>query len=184
MDLTVIDITIPPNCGERLLLSVIQIIEKNDGKIWSDPAFNTDGSILLAPITFKNTDGRVKCCEAIEEVIETFLKKQKPFSFTPIEGEKEQFEILFDFNFLFLQFQNIMKQVYPVVQYIENNGGWFDYKTGQFPGFDALEKARTDGALDKETERALLTFGNFIVSYLLGKSLIKSDMLEVTHQKE
>ncbi len=175
----VTDITIPPGCGERLLLFAIQTVMKNGGKIWSDPAFGMDGSILLTPITFQSNDGREKCCKEIEKAIETVLEKQKPISITPFEGEEENFNFKLNIKFLFLQFQDIMKKISPAVEYVENNGGWFDHETGRFPGFDALEKARTDGTLDeeraKEIDNALLTFGNFMGAYNIGSYLISDE---------
>ena len=54
------DITIPPSCGERILLFVIQTVMKTGGKIWENPAFGMDGSILLTPITFQSNDAREK----------------------------------------------------------------------------------------------------------------------------
>ena len=184
----VTDITIPPSCGERLLLFAIQTVMKNGGKIWSNPAFNMDGSMLLTPVTFQSNDGREKCCEEIEKAIETALENQSPTSITPVEGEEEKFEIKLNIKFLFLQFQDIMKKISPAVEYVENNGGWFDSETGQFPGFDALEKARADSTLDeeqaKEIDTALLTFGNFMGAYIIGSHLISDENTTIVPHEE
>ena len=175
----VTDITIPPSCGERILLFAIQTVMKNGGKIWNGPGFGVDGSMLLSPITFRTNDGRKRCCEEIEKAIETVLENQKPISITPVEGEKGKYGIRLNIKFLFLQFQDIMKKISPAVEYVENNGGWFNSETGQFPGFDALEKARGDGTLSeeqsKELEEALLAFGNFMGAYIIGSHLIGED---------
>lgn len=187
-DTIVTDITIPPSCGERLLLFTIQTVMKYGGKIWSNPSFSIDGSIILAPVTFQSNYGREKCCEEIEKAIETVLENQKSISITPVEGEEEKFEIKLNIKFLFLQFQDIMKKISPAVEYIENNGGWFDSKTGQFPGFDALEKARADSTLDeeqtKEIDTALLTFGNFMGAYIIGSHLIGSENTTIVPHEE
>ena len=184
----VTDITIPPSCGERILLFAIQTVIKNGGKIWGNPAFGMDGSMLLTPITFQSNDGREKCSEEIEKAIETVLESQKPISITSIEGEAEKFEIRLNIKFLFLQFQDIMKKISPAVEYVENNGGWFDHETGRFPGFDALEKARADGTLDeeqaKEIDNALLTFGNFMGAYIIGSHIIGDENTTIVpHEK-
>ena len=182
------DITIPPSCGERILLFVIQTVMKTGGKIWENPAFGMDGSILLTPITFQSNDAREKCCEEIEKTIEKVLENQKPISINPVEGEEDNFEVRLNIKFLFLQFQDIMKKISPAIEFVENHGGWFDGETGQFPGFDALEKARADGTLDeeqaKEIDTALLTFGNFMGAYILGSHLIGDENTTIVPHEE
>lgn len=183
-DSIVTDINIPPSCGERILLFVIQTVIKNGGKIWENPAFGMDGSILLTPITFQSNDAREKCCEEIEKTIEKVLENQKTISINPVEGEEDKFDVKLNVKFLFLQFQDIMKKINPVIEFVENNGGWFDGETGQFPGFDALEKARADGTLNEEQAIALLTFGNFMGSYILSSHLIGNENTTIVPHEE
>ena len=178
------DITIPPSCGERILLFVIQTVMKNGGKIWENPAFGMDGSILLTPITFQSNDAREKCCQEIEKTIEKVLENQNPISITTVEGEEDKFEVRLNIEFLFLQFQNIMEKISPAIEFVESHGGWFDGETGQFPGFDALEKARADGTLGEEQAKALLTFGNFMGAYIFGSHLIDDENTTIVPLEE
>lgn len=161
---------------------------KNGGKIWENPGFGMDGSILLTPITFQSNDAREKCCEEIEKTIEKVLENQKPISINSVEGKEDEFELKLNIKFLFLQFQDIMKKISPAIEFVENNGGWFDGETGQFPGFDALEKARADGTLTeeqaKEINTALLAFGNFMGAYILGSHLIGDENTTIVPHKE
>ncbi len=184
----VTDITIPPSCGDRILLFVIQTVLKHGGKICESPAFGMDGSIHLSPVRFQNDDAREKCCEEIEKTIETVLENQKPISINPVEGEEEKYEVKLNIKFLFLQFQDIMKKISPAIEFVESNGGWFDRETGQFPGFDALEKARADGTLNeeqaKEIDTALLTFGNFMGAYIIGSHLIGDENTTIVPHEE
>lgn len=182
------DITIPPSCGERILLYVVQTVMKHGGKIWENPAFGTDGSIFLTSITFKSDDAREKCCEEIEKTIEEILENQKAISITPVEGEEDKFEVKLNIKLLFIKFQDIMKKINPAVNFVENNGGWFDGENGQFPGFDALEKARADGTLSeeqaKEIDSALLAFGNFMGAYMIGSQIISDKNTIIVPHKE
>ncbi len=184
----VTEITIPPSCGDRFLPFAVKTIMENGGKIWDNPTIGEDNSIVLTSITFQSNAGREKCCKEIEKSIKTVLKNQKPISITPVEGKNKQFDLKLNIKFLFLQFQEIMKKISPVTEYIENNGGWFDSETEQFPGFDALEKARETGTLNeeqaKEIETALLAFGNFMGAYIIGNHIIKDGEIAIVPHEE
>lgn len=171
-------ITIPPSCGERTFLFVVQTVMKNGGKIWENPALGSDGSLQLTRVTFQSDDGRKKCCEEIEKAIEKELEKQRPISIKPVEGKEDQFEFRLNIKYLFVEFQKIMKEIYPVLEFVENNGGWFNPETRQFPGFDALEKLR-DEKETKEIEAAFIAFGNFMGAYMLGAGFIGDDKFAI-----
>lgn len=73
-------ITIPPSCGEQLLLFVFKKISEYHGIIWENPGLGSDGTLLFTTVTFPNDEVRNKCCEEIEEKIETLLENQKAIS--------------------------------------------------------------------------------------------------------
>ncbi len=159
------------------------VVMKYGGKIWDNPAFGKDGSILLTPVTFPTPYAREKACTEIENEIEKVVKQQRPISVTPVDGSEEQFELRLNIKFMFAQFQEIMENVNPAFEFIESNGGWLDTKTGKFPGFDALENARKNNTLDekqaKEIEDALAVFGKFMASYFLGSKLIDENTFNI-----
>lgn len=79
----------------------------------------------------------------------------------------------FDIRSLFVEFKDMMLAIQPVLQFIDANGG-FNYETGDFSGFYALERAQIAGTLPKDVEDALDTFGHFMAGYIIGSKMIIS----------
>lgn len=171
-DTVITNITIPAGCG-RILQFVVRSVLRNEGKIWENPALGVkDKSILLTTITFPNNEARRKCCEEIEEVIEqTVLMKHRNITVPLAEYGENRFDVNLNLHFLFCEFQSIMKKIRPAIEFIENNGGWFDEKNNQFTGLDELVKARAYGTLDETQKTALFEFSKFMSSYLLGNHI-------------
>ena len=139
-------VKIPPSCG-NLLLFVFKKVSEYNGLIWDNPYLGSDGTVLLGTVTFTDDIKRSKCCEEINQKIETMLKQQKAIS------------VLIDF--------------------IDNNGGWFDSETGKLLGFNELEKAFRENLLDEDTESilqdAIFVSSELMRSYLIGYSKCDAD---------
>lgn len=60
-----------------------------------------------------------------------------------------------------------MKKLQPILQFIDENGGWADEETGNFLGIDNLTKALDNGTLSKDVMEALDTLGVFMGEYLI-----------------
>ncbi|MCI8310014.1 MAG: hypothetical protein HFJ45_07620 [Clostridia bacterium] len=172
-------ITIPPGCGEQAVSYVLLKVLTLGGKIWENPAIGSDGSFLITPITFNSDESRTECCKDIEAYIES----QMPISINTVEGKENQYNLKLNLKYLFVQFQDIMKKIKPAIDFIENNGGWFDPETKQFSGYDALKKAYPNGLseiADTDLHAALIAFCNFMGAYTIGSTYMNDENTTTT----
>lgn len=178
-------VTIPPSCANqdsKLLVTIFQLVIEHGGKIWENPGISQNGSIVLTPITFFKNEEREKCCSKIEEMIE----KAQIISVKKIEGQEDALQIRVNTKFLFVKFHEILQEIKPATDFIDQNGGWFDPKTGAFPGFDALDDYRHNDSVDrkkaKEIDDAIKIFGKFMMAYIVGyQSLGDGEISIVPH---
>lgn len=162
---TVTTITIPAECGEEPLLGVLSCIKRHGGKLWNPPNFHDDGSLILTPITFINTDQMKNCCEEIEAFLDSFM----PITFKELPNGK--IELRFNIKFLFLMLQESLEKMKPAIDFIEANGGWDDGH--EFKGFSSLEQANHDGTLDTKITESMNFISTFMGKYVIGDKMMQ-----------
>ena len=164
----VTEFILPYFCDEELLQFVIQTIRECEGILWSNPVTNDDGSISLYPVTFENEECRKTCCQIVESIIEQ-------------QNSSTSFKI--NIKTSFIEYQDILEKIRPIIDFIEKNGGWYNDENNSFPGYDALEKAILNNTLNEEETKALILFGNFITAYTIGNQFIKVEESTITSRK-
>ena len=155
----VTEFILPRFCSEELLQFVIQIIRECEGVLWNNPLTKDDGSISLYPVTFESDEYRTECCEIVESIIE--------------QQSRTSFKL--NVRSLFIEYQLIQEKIRPIIEYIENNGGWCDIEQDQFAGYDALADAIKNKRLNDDEFKALILFGNFMTANVIGKQFINVD---------
>ena len=160
----VTEFILPYFCSDELREFVINTIRENGGVLWSNPLKNADGSISLYPVTFKSDDSRTHCCEIIESVIE----QQSHTSFK------------LNIKSLLIEYQLIQDNIRPLMDYIENNGGWCDIELDRFPGYEALVNALKNNRLNEDEFKALILFGNFMTAHTIGKQFLNVNAGEIS----
>ena len=175
-------VTIPPSCVNqdgKLLIEITKMVFKHGGKIWEAPAISQNGSLVLSPITFFQNEEREKCCSEIDKMID----KHQIISVQKIEGEEEAMQVRVNLKFLFVKFHEILQEIKPATDFIDQNGGWFDPKTGAFPGFDALDDYRHNDSVDskkaKEIDDAIKVFGKFMMAFIIGYQSLGDDEVSI-----
>lgn len=168
-------VIVPPSVVERIELHVIQLIFRYDGKPMR-VGVGYDNSRLYEVIFRDNTKKEMFCKEVNKKIEESLPFKM---SSTMEKGGKEVLDVKISLNQAFERYQELMEEIQPAIQFIEENGGWMDKKTGKFPGMEALKKALQEGNLPNKKKEAIIALANFMAINIIGKQLLNTEDAEM-----
>lgn len=168
-------VIVPPSVVERIELQVIQLIFRYDGKPMRVGV--GDDNSRLYEVIFRDNAKKEMFCKEVNKKIEESL----PFkmSSTREKGGKEFLDVKISLNQAFESYQELMEEIQPAIQFIEENGGWMDKKTGKFPGMEALKKALQEGNLPNKKKEAIIALANFMAINIIGKQLLNTEDAEM-----
>lgn len=168
-------VIIPPTVVERLELYVMQSVFNFNGKIMR-VGLGADESMLFEVI-FQDNTKRQMFCEEVNREIEECLPFKMSSSME--KDGKEALNVKLDLREALERFREIMEEIRPAIQFIEENGGWLDKKTGEFPGMDALKKALKEERMSDEMMKAIIALGNFMAINIIGKQVLNTEEAEL-----